>query len=218
MGTPRYMSPEQLRGDEVDARTDVWSLAVIAFRLLTGSHPFPGEELVDVVQRIVGCEAVPATAFNGLLPAQLDGFFERALAKERNMRFASAQELANALAEIAEVPTTSGFSLPPASGRPAETASTLRLEAAPSRRGWLALGGSLLIALISGTIALRPTSTAAAVHMPIPAIEVPSVSASVIPTPAPSESVKSVVPAPVRSPPKPAAPAKSGDDLFDSVF
>jgi serine/threonine-protein kinase len=97
LGSPNYMSPEQARGKpDIDHRADLWSLAVIAFRAVTGKLAFPGDMAALVIVRICA-EAlpVPSQVLPGL-PKEMDAFFERALQREPALRFQSAFELANA--------------------------------------------------------------------------------------------------------------------------
>jgi serine/threonine protein kinase len=102
VGSPRYMSPEQARGvKELDHRSDLWSLGVIAFRMLTGELPFPGTEIGDVILKICTEPApVPSRLVFGLSP-EIDRFFVRALERDPDKRFQSAREMAQAFAAAA---------------------------------------------------------------------------------------------------------------------
>lgn len=91
LGTVAYMSPEQLRGDGVDARTDVWSLGVLLFELASGTRPFAASSPVGVMTAIL--EREPDTAGAGALPAPLMRIVRRALEKDREQRYASAREM-----------------------------------------------------------------------------------------------------------------------------
>ncbi len=99
LGTPYYMSPEQARGlREIDHRTDLWSMGVIAFKCVTGVLPFDGQSLGDLLVKI--CTAptpVPSQVLPGLPPA-FDAWFARALDRDPANRFSSSLELADALA------------------------------------------------------------------------------------------------------------------------
>jgi serine/threonine-protein kinase len=97
LGSPRYMSPEQARGvRNIDHRSDLWSLAVIAYRAVTGELPFQGDEIGDMIVNIC-MQRVPAPSslVPGLSPA-MDHFFERAFERDPDRRFQSADHLARA--------------------------------------------------------------------------------------------------------------------------
>jgi serine/threonine protein kinase len=102
LGTPYYMSPEQARGlRNIDHRSDLWSLGVIAHKCVTGVLPFEGESVGDLLVKIcTGPLPTPSATFPGL-PASFDAWFVRALQREPSQRFASASELADALAVAA---------------------------------------------------------------------------------------------------------------------
>ncbi len=110
MGTPYYMSPEQARGKNIDWRSDLWALGVIVFQCLTGKPPFESEALGDLMGMIL-YDAIPKiTERDPSLPPQLETFWQRAINRDRELRFQSAKELSDALAETSmlerrEVPT-----------------------------------------------------------------------------------------------------------------
>jgi serine/threonine-protein kinase len=108
LGSPMHMSPEQTRGGDVDARSDLWSLGVVAFRALTGTRPFVGKSLADVIAKIC-FDPIPAPSeVAPELGTTFDAFFVRALARDPARRFQSAEELAQAFDEAcAATPTTS---------------------------------------------------------------------------------------------------------------
>ncbi len=100
-GTPDYMSPEQLVGDDVDERSDLWALAVCLYYTLTGAFPFAGETLVARWTAVSRHEfPAPSTLREGLPPA-LDEFFRRALAPSPQARFATAGALRDAFLDAA---------------------------------------------------------------------------------------------------------------------
>jgi len=93
MGTVAYMSPEQARGQTIDARSDIWSLGVVLYELLTGRQPFEGETMTDRLAAILRVEAVPPSEFNRDIPAELERIVLQALRKELAERYQSAQAL-----------------------------------------------------------------------------------------------------------------------------
>ena len=96
VGTPSYMAPEQASGEEVTHRTDLFSLAVIAYRALTGRPAFTGDNAMVIMYRVVN-EMPPQPTVVARLAPQLDDVFAIALAKDPWERFDSASELADAL-------------------------------------------------------------------------------------------------------------------------
>jgi len=99
LGSPAYMSPEQARGKTTDGRSDLFSLAVILYELLCGTRPFTGEDSTAVLYSIVHETAVPVTKRREGLPARLDGFFAKALAKRPDDRFADGASFGRAFEE-----------------------------------------------------------------------------------------------------------------------
>ncbi len=104
LGSPFYMSPEQLRSMPLDPQVDLWALAVVAFRLVTGELPFEGETVVEVCERIMRFERrrVPPTTPRAEL---LDSFFARAFARSPAERFSSVKDLADTFRRIAGPPS-----------------------------------------------------------------------------------------------------------------
>ena len=97
VGTPSYMSPEQARGGQVDHRTDLYALAAVAYRALTGHPPFASKEVADTLYRVVHTRPVRPTLLAPELPADIDLVLAIGMAKRASDRFASAAELAAAL-------------------------------------------------------------------------------------------------------------------------
>jgi serine/threonine protein kinase len=87
IGSPAYMSPEQVRGGEIDGRSDLFSLAVVFYEALTARRPFAGEDLPAVMYSVAHVMPEPPSRLVKTLPRAIDAFFERALAKEPGDRF-----------------------------------------------------------------------------------------------------------------------------------
>jgi serine/threonine-protein kinase len=105
LGTPFYMSPEQARGlRTVDHRSDIWSVGVITYRCMLGKLPFEGESVGDVLVKLcTGPIPVPSEVTPDL-PAGFDAFISRALSRDLAVRFSSAAELAEGLAQVCGLP------------------------------------------------------------------------------------------------------------------
>ncbi|MFL6262753.1 MAG: protein kinase domain-containing protein [Thermoanaerobaculia bacterium] len=100
LGTFHAMSPEQARGGEVDARSDLFSLGVLLYELLTGCSPFRGNDLLDTLQRVVGHRPPPVREVRPEIPRALSDLVDRLLAKRPEERPASAGEVARELAAL----------------------------------------------------------------------------------------------------------------------
>jgi len=94
LGTPRYMSPEQISGQPVDQRSDIFSLGIVLYEMLTGTRLFSGENIEQVQHSITQTDHVPPTRVVPGLPAMLDFVVARALKKDPTVRYQDASELA----------------------------------------------------------------------------------------------------------------------------
>ncbi len=99
LGTPSYMSPEQARGDDITGSSDLFSLGVTLYELLTGDVPFRGKSIAELMSAIDNKAPRPVTELRPDLPDGIDAFMERALAKQPENRFADGNEMAFALRE-----------------------------------------------------------------------------------------------------------------------
>ena len=113
VGTLKYMSPEQVQGRPIDARADLFAAGIVLYQLLTGKRPFDGDTDFATIQQIVGHAPALPSAFNAKLPAALDAVVAKALAKSRDLRYASAQEFLTALQAAAREASDTTV-LPPA--------------------------------------------------------------------------------------------------------
>jgi tRNA A-37 threonylcarbamoyl transferase component Bud32 len=222
VGTPHYMSPEQVQGHSVDGRSDQFSLAVIAYEALTGEKPYTGEHLTTVVYKIVTEEPPPPHHLNPSLSGPIDTVLRKALAKKPDARFSTCQEFVETLEKACAA--TKGWRLMSRGGTlneptVADTAAiTLPRGVKPSR-----LGDTTLTAARGGrkggflTFLLAALATAGLIAL-IALDAPPWLSSLGKQTPAEdnrvAKSSEPVQPAPKEEPPKappPVAEATPGD-------
>src|SRR3989440_3720478 len=147
IGTAAYMSPEQARGESVDARTDIWSLGVVLYEMLTSKQPFTGATSQDVIAAILKDDVPPLPSQS---PEGLKWILKKALWKNQEDRYQTARELFSDLRDLytqqQEIQLSAGRAVPPATG--AEQVDGLR-AAMPAER-----------VIATGEGAARPTSSA----------------------------------------------------------
>jgi serine/threonine-protein kinase len=103
MGTPAYMSPEQAQGKQGDARSDIYSLGVIFYEMVTGQRPFNADSPLAVIMQQLREPVPPPRSLNADLPEAIEPVILRALAKEPDARYRTAGELAEALARACSI-------------------------------------------------------------------------------------------------------------------
>jgi serine/threonine-protein kinase len=186
LGTVEYMSPEQIRGEPMDGRTDQFSLAVVAYQMITGTRPFQSNSAISLAHKIAYDQPAPASAaMQGLAP-EVDRVLAQALDKQPAVRFATCAEFARqlelawrgaAFSAAATAPVMTPVTVPVATPVTAPVTQVQAREAsAPAPRpGKKLLGGlaALLIAAIGVIFALverSPKAPAAGVSAPVAAV------------------------------------------------
>ena len=87
MGTLNYMSPEQARGEEVDARTDIFSFGLLLYEMATGRQAFPGDTPAIVIDRLLNDDPKPARKLNSAVPSEVERIIDKCLEKDRALRY-----------------------------------------------------------------------------------------------------------------------------------
>ncbi len=146
LGTPVYMSPEQVQGQPLDGKADLFSLGVVCYRLLVGRPPFEGKDAITIAYQVAHSTPLPPSWVDPSIPVEVDAVLERVLAKDPAARQENGREFYEALASA-----LSGGALAPGEADPAGAAPP---PARPVRRralGWavmgLALSGAAMVAL-----------------------------------------------------------------------
>ena len=156
-GTTAYMSPEQVRGEEIDARSDLFSVGVVLYEMATGTRPFAGKNRVLLMNAILNAQPCAPSQLNRALPTTFDSIVARSLEKDRNRRYQHASEIRNELQRLKQdldlgrsTPTLGEATLAappkPLSGIPGVAFSKFRV-----RRLWMLFPVALaVLALIAG--------------------------------------------------------------------
>ncbi len=158
VGTAAYMSPEQAKGDPLDARTDLFSLGSVLYEMATGEPAFGGRSTAEVFAALLMKEPPPVSSLNPAMPKALDPIVAKLLAKDRDQRYRSAEELladleavsTSASPSAAAVPPVTATSTPPSVPPPVPQAS-----GRPLRSRTIVIGALLLVALAAGVSLFR---------------------------------------------------------------
>ena len=142
LGTPAYMAPEQARGQQVDARCDLFSLGVVLYRMLTGAMPFKGSDTMSILASLAADIPLEPRLLNPAIPAELNELIVKLLAKDPAQRVQSAQEVAAMLRHLEGHANLERQ-------RPEDTAlgDPVALKPAPAPRRWPLAAAGLLLAL-----------------------------------------------------------------------
>src|SRR5437879_2661218 len=137
MGTMGYMSPEQARGDELDARSDLFSLGAVIYEMATGTRAFTGKTGIAIADAILHKAPVPPGRVNPAVPPELERIINHTLEKDRDERCQSAAELRAQLKRLKRE-TESGKSV---------VAAVPQKRAGSKKSAWLAIAGVALLAM-----------------------------------------------------------------------
>ena len=237
LGTPNYMSPEQVQGLAVTGRADQFSLSVIAFEMLTGDRPFTGEHLTTVVYKIVAEDPPPVQRLNPTLGPQIDAVLRRGLTKKPEGRYSLCIEFVNGLDAACantqgwkNLPRGANLNMPTVmSEAPTRTTlhqggTTTEEVAARRRNRWkwvLPFAAALVVAGgLIGLIALQfgsdlggsraPATPPPAASNPAPPAEAPVAGATEEKKPSPMEAAPVTPSQPASNPPETAAAESTG--------
>jgi serine/threonine-protein kinase len=209
-GSPHYLAPEQLLGQEVDARTDIYALGVVFYELLAGRKAFMGDSVEQITTAVLTNHPAPAHEVQPGISPTLSKIAARAMARDPAKRYVSAAQMAQEIRNWFERHSGVRESVPsqaqaaPSAARVAAARAPRRVEFAFNRRHLVLAGGAVLLVGAALALLLHPRSTPLPTEPPRPVVQPapsgpPIVMASDAPAPA--------EPAPAASAARPAPPA-----------
>ncbi len=197
IGTPMYMSPEQILGLAVDGRSDLFSCGVLLYEMLTGAKPFNGS-VATVIRQVLEVEPVPPSQADSTLGPRWDALMQRALAKKPEQRFASAREMAAAVQEAAHLDADVTVAAPAVA-----LAAPPEVVVAASGPRWRVVGAAAAV-LAAAAAALHlawPVAAPSVTRMPVAASAPGATAALVVAVPSPaSGSASAATQAPALEP------------------
>jgi serine/threonine-protein kinase len=216
MGSPQYLSPEQIKGEDLDGRSDIFSLGVVIYEILSGKRPFEGDTITTLVYQILHKELPPISELRAV-PPRLEALLRKMLAKDREDRLATAGEAARELAAIETALSDETLSAPAAAleqtfvlPRKASTGAPVEVPPPPP---WLAdappTRSTVAASPATTPSTPRPEAMAAMAAMPVQAA----------PPPVPVQAAPAAPAPPAVPPPLPVRPPSSkGPLIFVAVF
>jgi serine/threonine protein kinase len=133
-GTPAYMSPEQVRGDDLDARADIFALGLLFYEMSTGRQAFGGKTGGATIEAILTRAPAPVRSLNPQIPPQLEEIINKCLEKNRDRRYSSAADIRSGLQQLKRASDSGSVSLPSLPAAPAAAVPAPSVSSTPSHR------------------------------------------------------------------------------------
>jgi len=159
LGTVAYMSPEQARGEELDARSDLFSFGAVLYEMATGKLPFGGRTTFEMLEGIFSKEPVAPSTLNASVPAGLETIIAKAMEKDRDLRYQHASEMR---ADLQRLKRDTSMASHPSAPRTSQSGSEgAGAPALPGRKAriWIGVGVAVSVAALVGYLAMRPEAT-----------------------------------------------------------